>query len=100
MNSRIRSTVNSIEYLIRKNQEEWCAQFVAMEERRSNDVLSIAINQRNISSAINSICVKDYDIYINDEIMVGSVSNAYEDEIKKLKRQVKELQEIIYRQEL
>lgn len=71
-----------------------------MEERRSNDVLSIAINQRNISSAINSICVKDYDIYINDEIMVDSVSSTYEDEIKKLKRQVKELQEIIYRQEL
>lgn len=71
-----------------------------MEERRSNDVLSIAINQRNISSGISNICIKDYDIYINDEIMVGSVSSTYEDEIKKLKRQVKELQEIIYRQEL
>lgn len=71
-----------------------------MEERRSNDILSIAINQCNISSAINNICVKDYDIYINDEIMVGNVSNIYEDEIKKLKRQVKELQEIIYRQEI
>lgn len=63
-------------------------------------MLSIAINQRNISSGISNICIKDYDIYINDEIMVGSVSSTYEDEIKKLKRQVKELQEIIYRQEL
>ena len=71
-----------------------------MEERRSNDKLSIAINQRNISSVIDSIGIKNYDIYINDEIMVGSVSSTYEDEIKKLKRQVKELQEIIYRQEL
>lgn len=71
-----------------------------MEERRSNDVLSIAINQRNISSGISNICIKDYDIYVNGETMFGSVSNAYEDEIEKLKRQVKELQEIIYRQEL
>ena len=71
-----------------------------MGERGSNDMLSIAINQRNISSAINNICVKDYDICVNDKIMVGSISSTYEDEIEKLKRKVKELQEIIYRQEI
>ena len=92
--------VNSIEYLTRKNLEEWCVQFVVMEERRSNDMLSIAIKQRNISSTIHNICVRDYDICVNDEIMVGSISSKYEDEIEKLKRQVKELQEIIYRQEI